>query len=122
MLEEQEKIAEVDPHSYRPNGGMTMEERLTTQQLVRYAEEGRLTKHVLATTLAMEPRRQFLEACAAIEKKFTDECGAKDPCLESGCSVEGEVCLQPLLRAGTEYHKACAAEWAKLFAHPENRL
>ena len=32
-----------------------------------------------------------------------------------------EVCLQPLLRAGTEYHKACAAEWVKLFANRENR-
>ena len=94
-----------------------------TPQLLRYTEEGRLTKHALATMLTPEPRRQFLEACAAIEKKYTDDCAAaKDPCLESGCSAEGEICLQPLLRAGTEYHKACAAEWAKLFARPENRL
>jgi len=35
--------------------------------------------------------------------------------------MAGEVCLQPLLRSGTEYHKACAAEWAKLYAAPENR-
>ena len=92
-------------------------------QLVKYAEEGRLTKHALATMLTPEARRRFLEACAAIEKKYTDDCAAaKDPCLESGCSVEGEICLQPLLRAGTEYHKACAAEWAKLFARNENRL
>jgi hypothetical protein len=35
--------------------------------------------------------------------------------------MDGEVCLQPLLRAGTEYHKACAAEWTKLFVIRENR-
>ena len=94
----------------------------TPEQLMRYAEEGRLTKHALATMLTPEPRRKFLEACAAIEKKYTDGCGAKDPCLEAGCSAEGEICLQPLLRAGTEYHRACAVEWAKLFVDHENRL
>lgn len=94
----------------------------TVEELLRFAEEGRLTKHALATTLALEPRRRFLEACAAIEKRYTDDCAAtKDPCLASGCSAEGEICLQPLLRAGTEYHKACAVEWAKLFARHENR-
>jgi hypothetical protein len=100
-----------------------MEERLNVQQLLQHAAEGRLTKHALAITLAPEPRERFLRACAAIEKKYTDDCAAaKDPCLESGCSAEGEICLQPLLRAGTEYHKACGAEWAKLFATAENRL
>jgi hypothetical protein len=99
-----------------------MDEQPDSQQLLRYAEEGRLTKHALATMLKPEPRQQFLKACAVIEKKFTDDCAAaKDPCLESGCSAEGEICLQPLLRAGTEYHRAYAAEWAKLFASSENR-
>jgi len=100
-----------------------MEEQATTPQLLKFAEEGRLTKHALATMLTLESRREFLDACAAIEKKFTDDCRAtNDPCLESGCSAEGEICLQPLLRAHSEYHKACAAEWAKLFARHENRL
>lgn len=100
-----------------------MPDQFDSPRLLKYAEEGRLTKHALATTLTPEPRRQFLDACAAIEKKYTDQCAAaKDPCLESGCSAEGEICLQPLLRAGTEYHKACAAEWAKLFADHANRL
>jgi len=100
-----------------------MEEQFDTPQLLKYAQEGRLTKHALASMLTPEPRRRFLEACAAIEKKYTDDCAAaKDPCLASGCSVEGEICLQPLLRAGTEYHKACAAEWEKLYARRENRL
>src|SRR5262245_66605411 len=98
-----------------------MREKPADSQLMRYAEEGRLTKHALATMLTPEPRRQFLQACAAIERKYTDNCG-DDPCLESGCSAQGEICLQPLLRAGSEYHKACAAEWAKLFARHENRL
>lgn len=100
-----------------------MPRQFDSPQLLKYAEEGRLTKHALATTLTPEPRRRFLAACAAIEKKYTDTCAAaKDPCLESGCAAEGEICLEPLLRAGTEYHKACAAEWAKLFADHENRL
>jgi len=91
------------------------------EHVMALAAEGRLTKHALATHLAAAPRLVFLEACAAIEKNYTDDCAAKDPCLEAGCSMAGEVCLQPLLRAGTEYHKACAAEWAKLFANRENR-
>jgi hypothetical protein len=32
------------------------------------------------------------------------------------------VCLQPLLNAGTEYHRAYGATWAALFADPENRI
>ena len=92
------------------------------ERFIQYAVEGRLTKHALATRLAAEPRRHFLDACAAIEKKFTDDCtAAGDHCLESGCALEGEVCLQPLLRAGTEYHKACGAEWIRLFGDGTNR-
>jgi hypothetical protein len=91
------------------------------ERVIALAAEGRLTKHALATRLAAAPRKVFLEACTAIEKTYTNDCAAKDPCLEAGCSMAGEVCLQPLLRAGTEYHKACAAEWAKLFANQENR-
>jgi hypothetical protein len=99
-----------------------MQDESADSQLLRYAEEGRLTKHALATMLTPEPRRKFLEACAAIERRYTTECGAHDTCLEAGCSAEGEICLQPLLRVGTEYHKACAVEFAKLFARHENRL
>ena len=32
-------------------------------------------------------------------------------CLESGCALEGEACLDALLKAGPEYHKACARLW-----------
>ena len=94
----------------------------TPERLMALAAEGRLTKHALSALLAVQPRHVFLDACAAIEKNYTDDCAAaNDPCLESGCSMDGEVCLEPLLRAGTEYHKACAAEWVKLFANRENR-
>jgi hypothetical protein len=101
-----------------------MEERLDSpERLMQYAAEGRLTKHSLATLLTAEPRRVFLEACATIEMKYTTDCTAtNDPCLESGCAVEGEVCLQPLLNAGTEYHRAYGAKWAALFADPANRV
>ena len=92
----------------------------TPERLMARAAEGRLTKHALAMLLDGPPRQVFLDACAVIEKGYTADC-AKDPCLDAGCSMDGEVCLQPLLRTGTEYHKACAVEWTKLFAVRENR-
>ncbi len=95
----------------------------TDEQLMAYAAEGRLTKHALSTLLTPEPRRQFLDACAKIEEQYTVECAAAgDPCLASGCSSEGEICLQPLLAVGSAYHKACGAQWNKLFALPGNRM
>jgi hypothetical protein len=101
---------------------MATSTRATPEQVISYAIEGRLSKHALATLLAPETRRPFFDACAAIELKYTEDCRAQnDPCLESGCSAEGERCLQPLLRAGVDYDKACGAEWAKLFADRSNR-
>ena len=92
------------------------------EQVMACAIEGRLTKHALASLLAPGPRWGFLDACAVIEKGYTDACtAAKDPCLESGCACVGEVCLQPLLQASTEYQSRCGAEWAKRFAEPYNR-
>lgn len=92
------------------------------ERLMKDAIDGRMTKHELATHLAVGPKHRFLDACAAIEQCYTDDCAAaKDPCLESGCAAEGEVCLQPLLRAGTDYQKACGTEWVKLFADRANR-
>jgi hypothetical protein len=94
----------------------------TPDQVITYATAGRLTKHALASLLTLDARRRFLDACGTIEAQYTNDCRAlNDPCLESGCSAEGERCLQPLLRAGTAYHKACGAEWAKLFAERSNR-
>ena len=63
-----------------------MKEKFDMQQLLKFAEEGRLTKHALGTMLVPEARRQFLESCAALEKQYTNDCAAtNDPCLESGC-------------------------------------
>ena len=59
---------------------------------------------------------QLGDACAAIERRYTVQCSASDPCLEGGCSVGGEICLQPLLRNRAAYEKECAIEWAKHFA------
>ena len=96
-----------------------MTEMMTAEQLMRLAEDGQVSKDVMANALAPARRRAFLEACAAIERQFTEDCAeANDPCLESGCSIDhehGEVCLQPLQRAEVEYRKACGAEWLKLF-------
>jgi hypothetical protein len=95
----------------------------TAEALMKVAEQGRLPKGVLVNLLDLEHRHAFLAACAAIERKYTEDCtAANDPCLESGCAAEGEICLQPLLRAGIEYQKACGAEWIKLFADPRYRI
>jgi hypothetical protein len=86
-----------------------------SEDVLRDAAEGRLPKHVLVALLDSERRRAFLTACAAIEKRYTDDCTAtNDPCLESGCAVEGEICLQPLLRSEAEYQRACGAEWLEI--------
>jgi hypothetical protein len=104
---------------------VTLEALGSSEEVIAAASEGRLTKTALAGLLTVDARRRFLDACAVIEKRYTDACGAaNDPCLESGCAVEGEdeICLQPLLRADVEYQKACAAEWAGLFADAANRI
>ena len=97
--------------------------KLTPEQWIARAAEGRFTKQELAASLAIERRQQFLDACAAIERQFTVDCGegTKEPCLESGCSAAGEICLQPLLHAGSGYHKACAAAWLPLYRDENNR-
>lgn len=95
----------------------------TPDQLMTDAAEGRFTKDELAGFLSIDNRRPFLDACAHVERKFTEECTARnEPCLESGCSAEGEICLQPLLHAGSAYYKACAAAWLPIFSEPKNRV
>ena len=89
---------------------------------MRDATEGLLPKQALAGLLALQPRQAFLTACADIEKAYTNVCSSSgDPCLESGCSCEGETCLEPMLRAGVQYHRACGVEFASLFAVGANR-
>ena len=92
-------------------------------ELMALALQGRFTKSELAAYLAIERRPPFLAACAHIEQQFTEACGttASGPCLESGCSAEGEICLQPLLHAGSAYHRACAEEWLPIFRDAKNR-
>ena len=94
----------------------------TPEEVMTCAKGGGLSKDALASLLTARARRPFFGACAAIELKYTEECRASnDPCLESGCSANDERCLEPLLRAGTDYCKACGAEWATLFADIANR-
>ena len=94
-------------------------------RLMKFAEDGHVPKRVLVNLLAFDQRQPYLEACMEIERQYTDACIAKnDPCLESGCSVEGEdeICLQPILNAGIAYQQACAAAWICLFRAPMNRI
>jgi hypothetical protein len=93
------------------------------ERLMTFAQQGALPKPALTDLLATDARPAYLAACAAIEKRYTEECAAtKDPCLESGCALEDDICLEPLLKAGREYRKACAAAWSSLFATPDNRI
>ena len=44
----------------------------TPEYVMEQARQGRLSKQTLAQFLAIDKRHDFLEACAAIEKRFTD--------------------------------------------------
>ena len=105
------KLQGMNPKALRP------------EQVMADAAEGRFTKAELADFLAIDQRPPFLAACAHIEKGYTEDCPIKNhgPCLEAGCSAEGEICLQPLLHAGSHYQKSCAAAWLPIFREPANR-
>lgn len=91
-------------------------------ELIQRAEQGDMSKQMLADLLMPESRYAFLEACAQVERAFRDQCAAEgDFCLESGCAMEGDACLEALLKAGPEYHKACARVWLPIFSDPRNR-
>ena len=117
------RVIEAEGKRYIDDGAGSYTEVETPADLMAFAEEGRLPKQVLASLLTRESRQQYLDACAAIERRYTEACTANnDPCLEGGCAAEGEICLQPLLRAEVDYQKACTAEWMKLFENPANRI
>jgi len=110
-------------HVYVKDGASVDQFVGTSEELMTLAAQGRLPKRMLVNLLDIQHRQAYLDGCAVIEKTYTEKCTAtKNPCLESGCAVEGEICLQPLLRAGIGYGRACAAEWIKLFADPRNRI
>jgi len=98
----------------------------TAARFMRFAAEGHVPHEVLLKVLDSSIRRPYLDTCASIERKYTTDCASSgDPCLESGCSIDheaGEICLQPLLRAGGDYEKECTAAWITLFESPENRI
>ena len=86
-----------------------------------FAAEGHLTKQVLGRLLDPVSAQAYRDACTVIERRYTAECAAKnDPCLAAGCAVEEEICLEPLLRAGAAYHRACGAAWSTLFQNPQD--
>ncbi|HZR23368.1 MAG TPA: hypothetical protein VFA59_07270 [Vicinamibacterales bacterium] len=82
------------------------------------------TKQELAERLSPEARKAFFSRCDDIEREFTVGCTCNnDPCMEGGCSVEGEdeTCLQPIERAGDDYYKAIDAAFETIYADPRNR-
>jgi hypothetical protein len=92
------------------------------EKLMAFAAEGHLTKQILGSLLGTNEALAYLDACTVIEKQYTAACAASDDlCMESGCAAEGEVCLEPLLRAGCEYHRACGEAWRILFEDPHHR-
>jgi hypothetical protein len=93
------------------------------ERLMTAAQEGRLSNFVLASLLESDSRQHFLNACAALERQFTAECPSHgETCLADGCAMDGEVCLQALLKAGSAFQQACASEWVQLFKVERNRI
>lgn len=93
-----------------------MKTNYSPAQLMHFAEQGLLAKMEMAELLPSEPRAEFLNACAQVEKDFTHACAAQgDFCLASGCALDGESCLNALLNAGPEYNKACGRLWLPLY-------
>jgi hypothetical protein len=91
-------------------------------KLMAFAAQGHLTKHALEPLLDSGTAQVYRDACRVIERRYTAECTAtNDPCLASGCALDGEICLEPLLRAGIAYHQACGAAWSALFKDPSHR-
>lgn len=91
--------------------------------LMAFAGEGHVSKASLASVLEPDSRQKFLDACAALEKQFTADCPTHgDTCLEDGCAMDGEICLQALLKAGSAFQQACAAKWIELFKVEANRI
>jgi hypothetical protein len=87
------------------------------------ARLGRFSKGVLMELLEPSARAAYEQACATIERRYTESCGTSgDTCLADGCASEGERCLEPLLRSAAEYQKECGAEWVRLFSAPEHRV
>lgn len=94
----------------------------TPDQIIERARSGQVAKLELADLLNASARKIFLNFCGSIEKRYTEACTAKkDPCLESGCALEGEVCLQPLERAHADYDRACGNAFIELYLDPKNR-
>ena len=95
----------------------------TPETLMSFAAEGHLSKLELAELLSPEKRKLYLDTCARFEKAITEACTAKnDPCLESGCALEGETCLNAILEAGDIYTTAYVSMWTALFINPDNRI
>lgn len=87
-----------------------------TAQQMQGAADGLLAKDELAEMLPPGLRADFLSRCADIEREITRACAAHgDFCLASGCALEGESCLNAILKAGPEFNKACSALWVPLF-------
>jgi|SRR5688572_5897059 hypothetical protein len=85
-------------------------------RLVDFTLESGLDKDTLAQLLPSEPRAVFLAGCAQVERDLTRACAEHgDVCLQSGCALEGESCLNALLKAAPEYNKACGRLWLPLF-------
>lgn len=92
-------------------------------KLIIFAEQGRLSEAVLASLLITAKREEFLKSCTDVAKKFTERCPTiSGPCLEDGCALSGEVCLNALLASSDEYFRECASAWKSLFVLPENRI
>ena len=87
----------------------------SSPELMDVTAEPMLNKDTLAELLPAETRAAFLAGCAEVERNLTHACAAKGGCLESGCALDGESCLNAVLNGAHEYNKACRELWLPLF-------
>lgn len=95
----------------------------TPAQLMDIALKGHFSKLELAELLLPEKKNIYLDVCARFEKALTEACTAKnDPCLEDGCALEEETCLNAVLESKEIYTTAYVSAWIYLFINPNNRI
>ena len=90
---------------------------------MKYAVEGRLTKHALATPLTRRTETRLPRRLRGDREALHRRLRGREaiPVSRRDARWKEKCVSNRLLRAGTHYHKACAAEWIKLYGDRTNR-
>lgn len=95
---------------------------MTPDDLIKMLAFSHSSKTALAATLKIEMRMPFLRECAKIERSYTERCASMGkPCLQDGCPMDDETCLEALLNAEPDYSQRVYRAWLNIFKDPNNR-